>query len=449
MTKTDLHVAIIDDVPEIAEILSFYIENNFSCQIHTFISGNQFIEATQKQRFDLVFSDMNMPHGNGVDVFRHLKTKFPNVPMILVSSDSVSDHPELDSQIVKGLSKPFTESHLIEVAKPLFEKFKVGMPEPTQDYLTVSFSMLKMIQKIQAPIFVKINDQKYIRIAQVNGASSSEDLAKYEKNGASHLYIEEKYREALLQEFLKQVFSTEAWNEVSDADLKSQAHVNMEAMKNVASDLGWSDDLVEMAQKNTKIALVLGKGNPSLKTVFRQFQKIEKFGFADQCTLLILITSSLAQFMKKDVNAVRKFTFAALYHDMALSDSQIADQHKLLKKLQSNETLYDMKSFMDHPQLAAELCRHWKICPVGVDELVIDQHELPDGSGFPSHKDASSIPEDSALFIIAMDLTHYIAQKSGKFQIENYFAAKEPYFNQGSFLKVFNSLKESIRKTDP
>jgi DNA-binding NtrC family response regulator len=72
-------------------------------------SGEEALELAESQAFDLVLSDIKMPGMNGVDLFRALKRKWPEVPCILMSAFALEDlvASALSEGVFTLLPKPF------------------------------------------------------------------------------------------------------------------------------------------------------------------------------------------------------------------------------------------------------------------------------------------------------------------------------------------------------
>jgi two-component system invasion response regulator UvrY len=49
------------------------------------VSGAQLLEKLSEGRFDLVLLDISMPGGNGLDVLRRVKERFPDLPVLMLS----------------------------------------------------------------------------------------------------------------------------------------------------------------------------------------------------------------------------------------------------------------------------------------------------------------------------------------------------------------------------
>ena len=87
-------------------------------------SGEEALEMLQRERIDLVVSDVIMPHMDGYQLAEEIKARFPSVLVQLVSGytnprDNVSIDRELESSI---LSKPFTDKQLLSAVRQMLNK---------------------------------------------------------------------------------------------------------------------------------------------------------------------------------------------------------------------------------------------------------------------------------------------------------------------------------------
>lgn len=102
-----LRILIVDDdqsmTRTLADILAF---NGY--EVVQASSGSQAIEEAKTGVFDLVLSDIKMPHMNGVDLYRELVRLQPGLPLVLMTAYAARDliQQGLDEGVVDALEKP-------------------------------------------------------------------------------------------------------------------------------------------------------------------------------------------------------------------------------------------------------------------------------------------------------------------------------------------------------
>jgi DNA-binding response OmpR family regulator len=105
-----LKILIVDDEPDISDLLQLSLSN----QPYDFVvayNGQQAIEATLKERPDLILLDIMMPDMDGYEVVERLKqsTTSSNIPVIMISAKTaVEDKVRgMELGIDDYISKPF------------------------------------------------------------------------------------------------------------------------------------------------------------------------------------------------------------------------------------------------------------------------------------------------------------------------------------------------------
>lgn len=132
-----MRIAIVDDMAperkELQERLSVQLfRHALDAQIFEYNSGEAFLAAAEKERFDLVFLDIYMSGMNGVDAARNLRTY--DQDCILIFTTTSTDHA-LDGFRVRALHylvKPYSDDELDE----LFDEIADRLPAPDK-YLDV------------------------------------------------------------------------------------------------------------------------------------------------------------------------------------------------------------------------------------------------------------------------------------------------------------------------
>ena len=85
-----IKVAVADDHPLVLRGIKQTLEdaNGFKLAIAT-TSGKELLKILDKKTVDIVLLDISMPDGDGIDVLKKMKRKFPDLPVLMLSI-----HPE-------------------------------------------------------------------------------------------------------------------------------------------------------------------------------------------------------------------------------------------------------------------------------------------------------------------------------------------------------------------
>jgi DNA-binding NtrC family response regulator len=79
----------------------------------------------------LVLTELWMREGNGWDLLLHCQTRWPLVPVLLMSQSSLGLHPEIECWAAGFLVKPFSMSHLLsEVSRLAAHRTVAQYPNP-------------------------------------------------------------------------------------------------------------------------------------------------------------------------------------------------------------------------------------------------------------------------------------------------------------------------------
>ncbi len=111
-------ILVVDDEPEIAEVLERSL-NYKGFETYSCLDGDQALLHIQNGYNipQLIITDMNMPQMDGLELAKIIKTKSPNLPVIIMTGrpDLIPEENPAD-EIVK---KPFNLSFLFETVNKL------------------------------------------------------------------------------------------------------------------------------------------------------------------------------------------------------------------------------------------------------------------------------------------------------------------------------------------
>lgn len=116
LKKKERKILIIDDEPDICEMISDYLERR-GFGVAKAHNGKEGLEALPKIKPDLIILDVLMPIMDGFSFLQSLKadTKYCNVPVIMltVKSDSKDVDKGISLEADFYLSKPFKLDNLM------------------------------------------------------------------------------------------------------------------------------------------------------------------------------------------------------------------------------------------------------------------------------------------------------------------------------------------------
>lgn len=119
-------IMIVDDEIGMRALLSgALIEKGYNVTLAK--DGEDSLRQLKKKRFDLLITDINMPHLNGIELLREMKRKGRKEKVILMSGDSVEE-TRLDKDIQPvflQLKKPFGMNLFVKAVLSALETDKI------------------------------------------------------------------------------------------------------------------------------------------------------------------------------------------------------------------------------------------------------------------------------------------------------------------------------------
>ncbi len=129
-----MKILIVDDDPDIAEIIAFALgkDHHHCTTVH---GGTNALALLDHQKFDLIILDVMMPRVDGYEVCRRLREKDTTTPVIMLTAkDSETDKVQgLDLGADDYVTKPFSPRELLARVRALGRRVarpQAGESEP-------------------------------------------------------------------------------------------------------------------------------------------------------------------------------------------------------------------------------------------------------------------------------------------------------------------------------
>jgi CheY-like chemotaxis protein len=104
-------ILIVDDDADVAWSLAAVIKHDLGCEVRTAEGGAEAVDQASDMRPDVILMDISMPHIDGIEVARLLRTLFPSTSVPRLIALTGLNAPEHRRRILENgfdacLSKP-------------------------------------------------------------------------------------------------------------------------------------------------------------------------------------------------------------------------------------------------------------------------------------------------------------------------------------------------------
>ena len=138
MLLKKIKLLIADDHRLFIEGVRFLLTNEFDLNLIAFaLNGKEVIDKCNKEKFDLILMDVNMPVINGIEATRQIKSLHPNIKIIMVSmlNDLPTINKALDAGVDGYILKNAGIDELLRSFKSVF-KDEIYISESLTHYFT-------------------------------------------------------------------------------------------------------------------------------------------------------------------------------------------------------------------------------------------------------------------------------------------------------------------------
>ena len=435
-----LNVLVADDEEEIRDILSFALKSSINCNIQFAVNGKEAIEYISKGNIDLILCDYSMPIMKGDEVYNYVLKTSSAIKYVMCSTNSPDDYEAFSdrSAFFGYIQKP----NLIKGARALIEKLKTevlhGELKKIPTYSPIGIRLLFSLSAAPSDIFLKLSEDKYVKLFNAGDVFDETDLIKYSQNGTDNLYAYSVSKDLFLEKIHEKILQIfQKINSGNSADVSLQVH---SILVSTFKGYGIQEAIVPLVESHLKEAFDLCKSNQSLNLLLDKFLKSPESYLGKHSFMLAAISVAIAEKMDwYSSTTAQKLVMASLFHDVFLKENHFNE----LIFLASKNTDED---FLSHPKRAADLLNQMSNIPPDVGLIVLEQHEVGEGNGFPMGVSIAKIGPLSQLFTFS----HYVvdlilaSQKDGIIDQTEFFKKIEVISGKSDkyskFLEVFRTL---------
>lgn len=370
-------------------------------------NGKSAREVLMASQCDLVISDMQMPHGTGIELLQWCKANRP-VPFVLVTGFShIKETQEAHELGVEGfLTKPFDEAELLENVN---RYLRVTQPEEetkkNHDNLYCKVSLEDFISEkdIEMDVFIRLTESKYVKVAHRGGKLPADRIEHYKEKGITQLYIKKEDFNRVIA-FNVKLSKLVAGSSTIDKEKKKRfmAHTAEVLLENT-----FVNGIDEKAYSEAKDFLTTSVG---LLTEDQQtFDLIDILNtHTDHLYAHSLGVSMYSVMIAKSMGwnssaALFKLSFGGLMHDIGKKEID----PEILKKSRATLTFKERQILEAHAVRGKEILETLKSAPSEVVAVAFEHHENHLGQGFPRQISKNSIHPMARIVAVANEFCNY------------------------------------------
>jgi response regulator RpfG family c-di-GMP phosphodiesterase len=455
-----MKVLYIEDDPNIAEIYLLMIKDRFpEIEINHIDNGQEALVEIKRtpEKFDLIISDYKLANISGADIFEFVSGQMLGIPFIILSGLDCSSDPKFknffDSHVRNALLlKPVSIGELTEKIEwcvggenDLLKIYNKAAQNNDEKVPMRSDAFMK-INSVPCDIYLKLRDEKFIKIINQGELFEGRLIHKLIMKGVTHFYINRSelssYGESVNSTIHFALKAKKNKSEVQKSQLTNKA---IEILKNNLLKCGFNSGALKVAEEIVKIQIEMIESSTELDSYLAKFQNFRKLNTDHTRLVSFIVVSILQEIGWNSDSTLHKMCMAALLHDLSLPDGileKMVDPEKM-KTLTDDEK----KSYMSHPEESAHLAKHFESIAVGVEQYILEHHELPDGTGFPNKLNFNHIHPLSA----TLHLADLVADLLWEYEFDSEKVAEEistrrQFYQRGHFRKPYDALVQTLKK---
>ncbi|MFL5785688.1 MAG: HD domain-containing phosphohydrolase [Bacteriovoracaceae bacterium] len=431
------YLLLVDREEDILEIQEAALKYFYGGEIVAAHSREEAIKALgMLGKPELIISDIHVLKDG---LHQHLRDNGPYLPLIATTESSDRNLRSNDLSLVTSiLTKPVCPEELSHLVK----SFTQAPPEsPT--HVPIKLKVACEVASGKFDIYLKLSGTNYVKITHKGVQFSESEAEKLNSKGISEVYIKASESRELLRIWEEGLFlRLSRKNAVLDPLLPMEC---FEQVERISRAFDWSPEAVKASQKIVKDAITSLNRDDRISTLLKKKFMAKGSAYSNHVGLLCYLTCIMCAEMKMD-EAQEKLVMAALMHDLSIDEHLYPAIEEWNKQARNfDERSPEVVRYRLHPLHSSQTAQTIDVLPPDVDQIILQHHEQPDGSGFPRGLSANRIHFLAAIFIIGEDLVQFLDDgESLETSLKDFLTWGEERYKSGNFKKIFDGIKPKI-----
>ncbi|RPJ78718.1 MAG: HD domain-containing protein, partial [Alphaproteobacteria bacterium] len=393
-------------------------------EVSTVSNGRDAQLALYNDKFFAVIMNFDVQNHSCSQVLKFIKTNYTNQRVIII----VNDQAMVDSGVASeeklqkmGVAEVAVQPFEITRLKELLEGHqslgdllagvtkREGVSAETEVQMNdENFSHIRIdefysAQAVLFDIYIKLNDNKYLKILHAGDTFSKERIDKYKnEKKIENLYFHNSDRRKYIQynNHLAKKF-------IANKDVPVFHKVNV--LKNVTSKyieeaftVGVKPQVLEQGREVCETIFQLIETQQDLYSVLRSFQNFDPNAYSHSFLVTLYSTALIKQFEWQSKATIETTAMACMFHDIG----KMMLPKEFLELRPKDMTPEQLEQYKKHPELGMQMIESNRAINNSVKQVILQHHEAYNGTGFPHGAKGNKILTLANIVCLADDFVH-------------------------------------------
>jgi HD-GYP domain-containing protein (c-di-GMP phosphodiesterase class II) len=313
--------------------------------------------------------------------------------------------------------------------------------------MPVSSDVFLKINTIPCDVYVKLGAEKYVKIINKNELFLTEIILRLIAKGVESFFINKSelsnYSESIVQNLYSILKRKKI--KIDEAAQSQTTNKALQIIKNSLIKCGFSNTIIAVTEEVVNIQVDMIKRSPELSGFMEKFQLFRKMNTEHSRLVSFFTVAILKEIGWDSESTLHNMCLASLLHDISLPEdfAQKLSGHDHLSKLSDS----DKQLYEHHSEESAHLAKHFSAIAQGIEQVIHEHHELPDGTGFPRRLTAQLVHPLSACLHMADVTAYYMWEED--FDADRACAIlmkKKEFYSKGFYRKPFDAMLKVLGK---
>jgi hypothetical protein len=367
------------------------LENIYGIHFNVYLSSDVMVKKSSQEIIDfltivptvdvIIVKDVIGDDKCAESVSNWLNENDKEIPLIVLSNDKSINYakvidPSLPAKELVKITSEILGINIKDQQKNIISEF---FPIPVFYFDYISKSCCDVYQRSGSS--GNSGDSVYFKLFEMNKKIESSEVAKLMKNKIRHLYINTSQKRKFMN-----FYTDTLMKRVSSANPKDRMKSLEGARKVVADQImtyGISKEVIALADKSITETISSFNKEKALKDFVKLLSQNSDSFLFQHSQLAVYISFHIVEHMEWGTQEHKdKLAFVSFFHDMALSDDELATVHSNEELEVGDFSSGQKERIKNHAQYASQMIANYPNLPMGADIIIKQHHGTHNGLGF-------------------------------------------------------------------